>query len=177
MGIKCLFQNHEIRDAIRNTLDIRRRASVVRIMTMNIGDFYLKSDSDLFLTKIYRLLNAGVVVTILIGGREEKVKSNKELLLLLKELFERGAKIYYNKSTHAKLILVNSNHEKLVLITSANFTKTALYKNYEIGVEYLNMEENIYKQFEGYIIEKLNNISTKPIDQWIDEWGDENELV
>jgi len=177
MGVKCLFQRDEIRDAIRNTLDVRRRASVVRIMTMNIGDFYLKSGSDLFLTKIYRLLNAGVVVTILIGGREEKFKSNKELLLLLKDLIEWGAKVYYNKRAHAKLILVNSKREKLVLITSANFTKTGLYDNYEIGVGYLNMEENIYKQFERYITEKLVNISTKPIDQWIDEWGDENELV
>ena len=171
MGVKCLFQNLEIRNAIRNTLDVRRRASDVRIMTMNLGDFYLKSGSDLFLTKIYRLLSAGVVVTILIGGRVEKF--DQKTKSLLKDLVERGAKIYYNKNTHAKLILVNSKHEKLVLITSANFTKTALYKNYEIGVEYLNMEENIYKQFERYIIEKVkDNISTKPINQWIDEWGD-----
>lgn len=70
MTIKYLFQSNEIRDAIRNTLDVRKRATKVRIMTMNFGDFYLQNDNDLFTKKINRLLSAGVVVTILVGGRQ-----------------------------------------------------------------------------------------------------------
>ena len=173
MAVKCLFQRDEIRDAIRNTLDVRRRAFDVRIMTMNLGDFNLKKDSDPFLRKINLLVNAGVTVTILIGGREKRFSDEERRFL--KELSERGVNIFYDYRAHAKLILVNSNQEKLALITSANFTHTALYVNWEIGVVYFNIREDIYKMFDEYINEKLDMAT--PIDDLLEAWGMKNELV
>ena len=173
MAVKCLFQRDEIRDAIRNTLDVRRRAFDIRIMTMNLGDFNLKKDSDPFLRKINLLVSTGVTVTILIGGREERFSDRERMFL--KELYERGVNIFYDYRAHTKLILVNSNQEKLALITSANFTHTALYVNWEIGVMCFNITEDIYDKFDEYISRRLN-IAT-PIDDLLEAWGMKNELV
>lgn len=142
-------------------------------MTMNLGDFNLKKDSDPFHRKINLLVNAGVTVTILIGGRKKKF--SREEKLFLKDLSERGVNIFYHNRAHAKLILVNSNQEKLALITSANFTHTALYVNWEIGVMCFNITEDIYDKFDEYISRMLN-IAT-PIDDLLEAWGMKNELV
>jgi phosphatidylserine/phosphatidylglycerophosphate/cardiolipin synthase-like enzyme len=136
---------------------------------MNIGDFNLMNETDSFIKKIYRLLSAGVNVTILIGGRAEKF--DPATISLLKDLFERGAKVYHNKRAHAKLILVKSKSEKLVLITSANFTNSGLHQMLEIGVDGLNIDQDTYDQFEKYIIEKLNLLTTTSIDNFFIEWG------
>lgn len=173
MAVKCLFQRDEIRDAIRNTLDVRRRAFDVRIMTMNLRNVNLKKDSASLLSKIKELRRAEVVVTILIGGREKRFSDEERRFL--KELSERGVNIFYDYRAHAKLILVNSNQEKLALITSANFTHTALYVNWEIGVVYFNIREDIYKMFDEYINEKLDMAT--PIDDLLEAWGMKNELV
>jgi len=93
-----------------------------------------------------------------VGGLPKKEKDRKFFLKLL----DRGAKIYYNKRVHVKLIIVNRRSHQEVLLMTANLTRTGLYRNHEAGI-LISSDRNFYNKAEKFIIEILKSPATRPL--------------
>jgi len=107
---------------------------------------------------IQHLLTKGTRVTIVVGELPEKEKDKKFFIRLL----NGGAKIYYNKRVHVKLILIDRRSYQEVLLMTANLTKTGLYRNYEAGI-LISRNRNFYNKAERFVKEILKSPTTQPL--------------
>jgi phosphatidylserine/phosphatidylglycerophosphate/cardiolipin synthase-like enzyme len=189
-NVRILRWAHEIRDAVKKALDIRRKPYKVRIVSLSVKDVLLDGKSKHSLKrKLALLLSADTLVTILIGNSpyrfdnivtkvkskykkkedvEKEVKRYEELkkaeLEFYKDLMARGAKIYHNRRVHAKMILVETNSQRIVLIMSSNLTDRGLRRNYEVGIYIPNAEENFFRELDSYVTHVLTGVpSTQPL--------------
>lgn len=153
--------DREIRTMVERLLAYQREAPIhVRIVTPWIHDTKL---SDRMLSeKIMRLIKfKSASITLLVNPKRMQRQEEVELL----EKFEAmGVKVHYKRNLHAKLILLDSRGDKAVLVTSANLTPSGLETEKEVGVYFLNeQEENVYRKLDDYVTHLLKetNINVK----------------
>lgn len=145
-------------------LDLLEKAPQrIRILCLNIDEVNLVDDKEL--SKILlKALAANVTLSIVIGTKPGNLK--QDTINFLKTIKDHGGYIYFNKRVHAKLFFAEDNLSSNALITSANFTKTGLYKNYELGSCYHKLNDGFYneiKEFTNYI---LSLDATRPFEYY-----------
>lgn len=186
--VKILIRSKDIRRAIRDAMDIKRKPNWVRIVCLNMRDVLLdKKAKSSLRKKLNLLLSQGARITIILGSNpqrfdhkiriikqkykeefvEEEIKRcehfKKNENEFYKDLVSRGARIYWNKRVHAKMILVESGNQRIVLIMSSSLTKTGLHRNYEIGIYFPNAKKLIFDNLNSYITHILQLSTTRPL--------------
>jgi HKD family nuclease len=159
--------------AFRNLLNAQRRPTVVRILTYSIGQFVV-NNSVSFLRKVRMLISSDVTVTVIFG--RDPGRMSDERMQFLKELQNSGVKLYHNRRMHAKVILSKRGTSYGFLIGSANMTKTAFHKNYEMAIWGDVSHGATCDALESYVQRVLSAESTRPFSDYVTERR-EDELV
>lgn len=148
---------------------LRTRPRLTRILALNMHDVDLVENVTLR-EAIRKLLDARLTVTIVIGERltnskdEEERKRLEKIVEFLKDLSDRGANVYVQRSLHAKLIFTEEAKEADALITSANFTPTALWENYEAGVKLHDLDIPSLRKLRDFTNRIIGLRSTRSIE-------------
>ena len=150
--------------------------SRVRIYALNVRDVKLASAK--LGSRLSRLLASGrCTVTIVYGGtllkkdkRRAKDKGCREALEFLHRLEGLGARVYWNRKLHAKVLYVEDRmpqggNSTRALISSANFTKSALTWSHELGVAFDHLDS---RPCVKHRIEQFTNgvlVGKRPLEQ------------
>lgn len=157
LTILCIRDKLEsIGERHRNTILhlLNKKPKRIRIMCKNLHDFELDGNRMLS-QELKKILVRGTKVSIILGEKPEKMKS--KTVDFLQEIMDFGARVYHHPRAHAKFFISEGrNNEVDTIITSANFTATALHKNFELGFYFSNMDlkyseiiNNLFKHVLG----------------------------
>lgn len=170
MNIKVLApieDRSEHREAIWDLLKSKPR--LTRILALNVHDVELVG--DLTLQKaIRRLLDANLTVTIVVGERleggknEEQRRRIEKVVGFLKDISDRGGNVHVQSKLHAKVVFVEEADAADALVTSANLTTTALFRNYEAGVYFKDLDSASLRKLKSFTNWIIGQSSTRSIE-------------
>lgn len=132
----------------------------VRILALSFHDFDVTNDRK-FSEVLVRLMASGTTLTIIVGELPQKME--KETKKFLQKITEYGARVYFKRNVHAKLLLAEESQRAHALVTSANFTKTGLRLNYEAGSYYRDMDTDLHMVLLEFTNHVLGLESTRDI--------------
>lgn len=146
----------------------------IRLMTLNLHDFEL--DGTNFSQRIIRLLNRGVQVTIVVGEdpfdmakKAQRVPIYWEFLKSLRKITEYRANVYYHPRIHAKVLFAETEHSAHAIVTSANFTRTGLSTNREVGCYLHDLDERSYTALREATHEMIELARRRPLERDLEE--------
>lgn len=153
MSFKILLPKDEHRGAVFDLLN--SPSFRVQILCHHVYDTPV--ERGLMLSRLLqRLLSTRRRLVLVIGQHPSEVqpaRTRLEVIAFLKDLVERGARVYLKRGLHAKLLRAEGDTIR-VIITSANLSRTALHQNDELGV-YMSdasMEGEKVRQFIHYVM-------------------------
>jgi hypothetical protein len=170
-----LVTGGEMKELIATSLDYKRKIRSIKISTLSCTNPIIKEDRK-FLDLLLAKGSKSEIVIYLGVDPVEIEKDCPEAAEKLKDLINiHGAKIFYNRKIHAKLLLVDGKDEKIIYLSTSNFTEMGFNNNFELGVAFFLKEESeyiVYNIYEKRFIEILKKW-TLPI-VYVDE---ENNLA
>lgn len=133
MSLRVLLPRKDHRDAIYDLLN--SQIYRLHIFALHVYDTHITT--SLMLSRILQeLLSAQKKVIIVAGEHPDRIRDPKlrlEVLDFLRDLWERGARVYIKDGLHAKLIRGEGDRTHII-ITSANISQGGLHGNDELGV-------------------------------------------
>lgn len=172
MRLTILWQGVHHREAILTLL--QGNPQRIRLATLNLHEFDL--DGMNFSERVVRMLNRGVEFTIVTGEdpfnmarRAQREPVYWEYLESLKRMIEYGANAYYHPRIHAKVLLAETEDSANAIVTSANFTRTGLSANREVGCYLHNLDERSERDLTEATYQMIELARRNPLKRDLDQ--------
>jgi len=166
MRVKIVATSEQHREVIARLL--RSESRRIRMAFLHIYDEDLLIDGIRLSRLLSRQLAANTKLTIIIGQLPADEKKREEVRSFLIGLEERGARVWINSAVHAKVLVVErQDGEPQILISSANLSRTALYHNYELGIEIDKPEETLLYGVRDFFNGILGAKQTRRLEEYV----------
>ncbi len=158
--VQFLTDKPSLRKAIQEATHPESRAKRVRILTLTIGAFEF-SDGRSLEGQLQRLLAKDTQLVMIVGQDPRSISS--DMKDVLRDLENRGAKLYHRDSMHAKMVLAQGSNWHSYYLGSANFTRNGMYGFDELGVKGAGTDPTAFAELSDYFTRKVGESATVPL--------------